>query len=306
MWSNRGSATPWIFLLVMVLFVLWGHRRGALPNPVPRTLAPVEQAKPLSAEPLMVVYSFPSRDPTLPPVKFEFRENKNEKVMQLSEILFFVRYTWKNEHDYVLDHYDCKHFAYQLYLDAQKANLSVRFVTMTIKGSPVGHALNAFKTSDHGILFLDFTPKNTGEGRSIAQKNVVYVSSGEPYVRMPGDYLPAQFENRKKDFFEQRNKTADLMAGLKSLQSARAILNQKNEARRAEYTKIMAMPDGPERNELGTAFNQTVQEFNDEIKKMDIESERLDRAIKNAQSEQWDLPADEWVAEQVSFLPNPF
>jgi hypothetical protein len=146
-----------------------------------------------------------------PTTQFLFDVVENEKPVLLSKLLDFLDRGAKNDRAYKLDEYDCKHFAYQLYQDAVKEGMAVRFVAMTIQNSPIGHAFNAFLTSDAGVVFVDFTSGASSKNptRTLAQKNVVHAAPGDPYIRIPLQFLAADFRNDRADFFKQIKNTED-------------------------------------------------------------------------------------------------
>jgi len=238
--------------------------------------------------------------------RFEFPIPKEEKSWKLSEILYFIRYNWKNERDYVLDEYDCKHFAHQLYLDAQKKQIPVRFVGISMKNSPVGHAINALMSSDHGIVFVDFTPMKTAEGKSIAQKNVVYVAKDEPYLRLPIDYLPPYFSNQREDFYKHYAKGIELNKKLLSNQeSLRQILIQRD-ALEKEQNVLNSDPQKISKEQVA-AFQKKVDDFNSSIEAANHNEQVLKDEIRRARNEAWQLPQDEnWIPKKIDFMPIPF
>jgi len=51
----------------------------------------------------------------------------------------------------------CGHFAERLHNNAEKAGIRAAFVVVEFKNEPVPHALNAFQTTDRGLIYIDCT-----------------------------------------------------------------------------------------------------------------------------------------------------
>jgi hypothetical protein len=58
---------------------------------------------------------------------------------------------------YLLGVRDCVDFAEQLHNNAERAGIKAAYVSVHFVGEEIGHALNAFKTTDKGLVYIDCT-----------------------------------------------------------------------------------------------------------------------------------------------------
>jgi hypothetical protein len=81
--------------------------------------------------------------------------NPNAKDPTWSELITFLQQDTTDQIPYVVGSFVCVDFAETLFNNAEKAGIRAGFVSMTLSG--VGHACNAFRTTDRGIVFIDDT-----------------------------------------------------------------------------------------------------------------------------------------------------
>ena len=62
-----------------------------------------------------------------------------------------------DERDYVLGDFVCGSFAQDVHNNAEKAGIRAAWVAIDLANKPIGHALNAFNTTDRGMVFTDST-----------------------------------------------------------------------------------------------------------------------------------------------------
>ena len=62
-----------------------------------------------------------------------------------------------DERDYVLGDFVCGSFAQDVHNNAEKAGIRAAWVAIDLANKPVGHAINAFNTTDRGMVFTDST-----------------------------------------------------------------------------------------------------------------------------------------------------
>jgi hypothetical protein len=80
--------------------------------------------------------------------------------------------------------YNCVNYATRLYNAAELANIDSSMVTITLQGEVIGHALNAFITSDYGLVYIDCSSKDL----------VAHITVGQPFRAVdltfasPGDF----------------------------------------------------------------------------------------------------------------------
>ena len=83
--------------------------------------------------------------------------NANALDPTWAELLDFLRWDETSQNTYVPDGYVCRHFAMDVHNNAEEAGIRAAYVGMSMRGSAYGHAFNAFKTTDRGLVFIDCT-----------------------------------------------------------------------------------------------------------------------------------------------------
>jgi hypothetical protein len=66
-----------------------------------------------------------------------------------------------DEKDYVTGSFMCGAFAEELYNNAEAAGIRAAWVSVSFEGESVGHALDAFYTTDRGLVYIDCIGKAT-------------------------------------------------------------------------------------------------------------------------------------------------
>ena len=84
---------------------------------------------------------------------------------------------------YEEDSFDCSGFAITLRDNAWRYGLRCAYIEITHLDSTTGHALNAFKTSDEGMIYVDV----------INDDKIAYVQIGQPYGTISLDGVKAKF-----------------------------------------------------------------------------------------------------------------
>jgi hypothetical protein len=82
----------------------------------------------------------------------------------------------------------CADFAEEVHNNAEAAGIRAGWVSLTFEGTKEGHALNAFETSDKGLVYIDCT--NSGDTEGKAKDNagwdaVAYIEIGKKYGVLP-------------------------------------------------------------------------------------------------------------------------
>ena len=129
---------------------------------------------------LIIVASFALREPdstatTLPEEFIQQYENKqppcliasgkqvhlsnnpDAKDVSFAELKSFIREDDTDEGLYLQGRRDCVDFAEQLHNNAERAGIKAAFVGVNFVGEEIGHALNAFKTTEEGLIYIDCT-----------------------------------------------------------------------------------------------------------------------------------------------------
>jgi hypothetical protein len=106
--------------------------------------------------------------------KFQFVENPNAKDISFSKLRKFLLAnnvminTWRGKAHWVKDEYMCSDFTMALHNNAISSGIRCALVGVIYRNSP-SHALVAFNTTDHGLVFVD--PTN---GYVLSKKNYLY------------------------------------------------------------------------------------------------------------------------------------
>jgi hypothetical protein len=74
-----------------------------------------------------------------------------------AELKAFLAQDLTEHHQYILNEYDCSQFSRDLHNRAEAAGIRTAEVQIDFIGESVGHALNAFLTTDYGLVYVDCT-----------------------------------------------------------------------------------------------------------------------------------------------------
>lgn len=74
-----------------------------------------------------------------------------------AELKAFLAQDLTEHHQYILNEYDCSQFSRDLHNRAEAAGIRTAEVHIDFIGESVGHALNAFLTTDYGLVYVDCT-----------------------------------------------------------------------------------------------------------------------------------------------------
>jgi hypothetical protein len=83
--------------------------------------------------------------------------NKEASDPTWQELMEFLEADTTDQKPYVVDSYSCFAFAEELHNNAEAAGIKAAFVGVQFEDREVGHALNAFRTTDRGLVFIDCT-----------------------------------------------------------------------------------------------------------------------------------------------------
>jgi hypothetical protein len=74
-----------------------------------------------------------------------------------SQLMNFLSQDQTEKHTYIANVYDCSQFSRDLHNNAETAGIRAAEVQVWFVNEPVGHALNAFLTTDYGLVYIDCT-----------------------------------------------------------------------------------------------------------------------------------------------------
>jgi hypothetical protein len=116
------------------------------------------------------------------------------------ELMDFLTADATDRKQYNVDSFACVAFAEELHNNAEAAGIEAAFVGVQFEDREIGHALNAFNTTDRGLVFIDCTSPvqsnmpylpitglddeeagNYGEAKAVGADKVAYVELGREY-----------------------------------------------------------------------------------------------------------------------------
>ncbi|MCR4393994.1 MAG: hypothetical protein NUV31_06460 [Dehalococcoidales bacterium] len=136
------------------------------------------------------------------------------------ELKSFLAADKTDEKMYVPGVFMCGGFAETLHNNAEKAGIRAALVTVDFVDGSIGHALNAFKTTDRGLVYIDCTGRGLQsflpgkENVYNSWDKIAYVSKGKEYGTLgiinndSFDY--AFYEHEKARWLEYEEQIADL------------------------------------------------------------------------------------------------
>jgi hypothetical protein len=128
-------------------------------------------------------------------------ENPAARDPTWAQLVAFVATDQTDTHAYVEEEpggYMCAEFARDVHNNAEKAGIRAGFVALSFAGESVGHALDAFETTDRGLVYIDCTggrmyadmpdaviTRNCMFLQTQTHDTVAYIEVGQPYGRIP-------------------------------------------------------------------------------------------------------------------------
>ena len=74
-----------------------------------------------------------------------------------NQLMSFLSEDHTETHEYILNEYDCSEFSRDLHNNAEVAGIRSAEVHVFFEDTVIGHALNAFITTDYGLVYVDCT-----------------------------------------------------------------------------------------------------------------------------------------------------
>lgn len=101
--------------------------------------------------------------------------NPDAKDISFAELKSFILEDDTDEETYIVGVRMCGDFAETLHNNAERADIRAAWVGIDFAGEEIGHAFNAFQTTDRGLVYIDCT----GEGlKGMTYEELLY---GEPH-----------------------------------------------------------------------------------------------------------------------------
>jgi hypothetical protein len=124
----------------------------------------------------------------------ELTDNPNATDPTYAELLAFLEADQTDKYSYIVGPpkaaYICADFARDVHNNAEAAGIRAAWVGIEIEGQTEGHALNAFETTDRGLVFIDCTGVGLWDetGDRTRWDRRAYVEVGQPYQVAYLDY----------------------------------------------------------------------------------------------------------------------
>jgi len=150
-----------------------------------------------------------------------------------------------DERDYVLGDFVCGSFAQDVHNNAEKAGIRAAWVAIDLANKPIGHALNAFNTTDLGMVFTD----STGDTAAANEAAVL-----RPELEQSAEALTGH--SRDRIAYVIRGKELGFIS-MDIAQSPDYFYYEQYRERSREYTTQL-----DEYNSKVAAYNNDVQAFN--------------------------------------------
>ena len=99
-----------------------------------------------------------------------------------TQLLNFLLNDKTDQKAYVPDVYVCRHFARDVHNNAETAGIRAAWVSIDFESGGAGHALNAFKTTDRGLVFIDCTGQVASQSSLFSYDKTVDVRLGKSYI----------------------------------------------------------------------------------------------------------------------------
>jgi len=78
-----------------------------------------------------------------------------------SQLITFISQDQTDKHTYIYGVFDCSQFSRDVHNNAEAAGIRAAEVQLSFRNEEVGHALNAFLTTDYGLVYVDCTGEDT-------------------------------------------------------------------------------------------------------------------------------------------------
>jgi hypothetical protein len=139
------------------------------------------------------VQQYENRQPPVQTAKgkmVHLSNNPNAKDVSFAELKSFIRADTTDEGLYLPGSRDCVDFAEQLHNNAEQARIKAAFVSVNFVGEEIGHALDAFNTTDMDLVYIDCTGMTfysklksiiQGDNNKLQNDAVAYVEKDKQY-----------------------------------------------------------------------------------------------------------------------------
>ena len=108
--------------------------------------------------------------------------NSNATNPTYTQMITFLRKDKTDQNRYINGKYTCSEFARDVYNNAEKVGIRSAWVSLDFKNDYYGHACNAFKTTDKGLIYIDCTGNSDKKRATTDLDSKVNVVVGKPFI----------------------------------------------------------------------------------------------------------------------------
>jgi len=176
--------------------------------------------------------------------------NPDAKYVSFAALKSFILEDRTSEINYYEELFHCVDFAEQVHNNAERAGIKSALVLIGFEDNEIGHALNAFKTTDRGLVYIDCTGMNpedsfyfsiSGDKNKPRRDLVAYVEKGKRYGCISIDNA----ESLDYSFFVQHTHDCQKLAATiadfnKQVDAFNRALGGRTSLREPEYSRFKA------------------------------------------------------------------
>ncbi|HEU5078221.1 MAG TPA: hypothetical protein VFT72_03375 [Opitutaceae bacterium] len=188
--------------------------------------------------------------------------NPAARDRSFAEVLAFITKDHTNRIAYRSERFMCTEYAVRFHDRAEAAGFRCALVSLSFSRG-VGHALNAFRTSDRGLIYVDCTGSSAGDAADLYD-TFGYIKKGKPYGRLHvrlGKRAPSNYRKYEDAAVIFRN----LHAWDKEIASEQIALNAATKTLEARAEKAADEREANAVVAASAALQERVAKFNRKI-----------------------------------------
>ncbi len=127
--------------------------------------------------------------------RFNLKNNPGATDVPWSELISFLLEDKTDRNPYITDDYTCGEFAEDLHNNAEMNGIRAAWAVIQWEDGSPPHAINAFMTTDKGLVYIDVSGVKEGIARPQNTDSFVKLTVGEApytYLLFPDDYTAVQ------------------------------------------------------------------------------------------------------------------
>jgi hypothetical protein len=180
--------------------------------------------------------------------------NDDARDVSFAELKSFILSDDTDEGIYIEGVQMCGEFAETLHNNAERHGINAAFVAIHFENEDIGHALNAFNTTDLGLVYVDCTGRgieetiiddwSSGEPYECEYDSIGYIERGNEYGVVSIDMAESLHYDYYAEYSRDCDKVSDLMDEYNSEVAAyNEALGGRKKLAEPEYSQFMAWAD---------------------------------------------------------------